>query len=72
MIRYAHILWRKNEVARLFYIEDVYISIMKNYKKTLKDYIIVVQGREYNPYDFIKLLRKTKEGVSVNCDLGKF
>ena len=45
---------------------------MKNYKKTLKDYIIVVQGREYNPYDFIKLLRKTKEGVSVNCDLGKF
>jgi phage portal protein len=37
---------------------------MKNFKSIFKDYVILVEGEEYKPYDFIKLLRNTKDGAS--------
>ena len=61
---YCYIERNRNDVVALRYVEDIYIAILKNYKPIYKDYVILVQGEEYRPYDFIKLLRNTKDGAS--------
>lgn len=61
---YCYIRRFRNEVTGLFYVEDMYITILKNYKPIYKDYVITVEGNEYKPWDFIKLLRNTKDGAS--------
>ena len=71
---YAYIRKKRNEVTGLFYVEDIYITIMKNYKPIFKDYVILVEGQEYKPFEFLKLLRKTKDGASgigVTVELSK-
>ena len=72
---YCYIRRNKNDVTGLFYVEDHYITIMKVYQPIFKDYSIFVggydanQGKEkalgtFRPYQFIKLLRNTKDGAS--------
>lgn len=71
---YAYIRKNRNDVTGLFYVEDIYITVMKNYKPIFKDYVILVEGQEYKPFEFIKLLRKTKDGASgvgVTVELSK-
>lgn len=61
---YAYIQRDRNEVTGLFYVEDMYITILKNYKPIFKDFVILVEGEQYERTDFIKLLRNTKDGAS--------
>lgn len=61
---YCFIERNRNDVVSLRYVEDRYISILKNFKPIYKDYVILVEGEEYEPYQFIKLLRNTKDGAS--------
>ena len=61
---YAYIERKRNEVVSIRYVEDIYITILKNFKPIFKDYVILVEGEQYKPYDFIKLLRNTKDGAS--------
>ena len=71
---YCYIQKQRNEVTGLYYVEDRYITIWKTYSPIHKQYQIFVNGfdeagREKNagkfkPYDFIKLLRNTKDGAS--------
>jgi HK97 family phage portal protein len=73
---YCYIQKQRNTVTGLFYVEDRYITIMKVYQPIFKNYTIFVggydaQGNEskkaygtYLPYQFIKLLRNTKDGAS--------
>lgn len=61
---YCYINRNRNEVIGLYYVEEIYISVMKNFKPIFKDYVVLVEGEEYKPYDFIKLLRNTKDGAS--------
>lgn len=61
---YCYIRRNRNEVTGLFYVEDRYIEIMKVYEPIYKDFQILVMGEEYKPYEFIKLLRNTKDGAS--------
>ena len=61
---YCYIERNRNDVVALRYVEDRYITILKNFKPIFKDYVILVEGEEYNTYDFIKLLRNTKDGAS--------
>lgn len=71
---YAYIRKYRNEVTGLFYVEDIYITIMKNFEPIFKDYVILVEGQEYKPFEFIKLLRKTKDGssgVGLTVELSK-
>ena len=63
---YSYIQKSRNEVIGLYYVEPIYITIMKNYKPIYKDYDILVEGEAYKPYEFIKLLRKTKDGSTGN------
>ena len=60
---YAYIKRNRNEVTGLYYVQDIYISFLKNYKPIYKDYTILVEGEQYYPYEFIKLLRKTQDGA---------
>ena len=71
---YAYISKYRNEVTGLYYVENIYISFLKNYKPIFKDYAIIVEGQQYYPFEFIKLLRKTQdgaEGVGLCVELSK-
>lgn len=71
---YCYIRKDRNDVIGLYYVEDCYITIMKVYEPIFKQYQIFVggydnRGKEKNvgtfePYEFIKLLRNTKDGAS--------
>lgn len=61
---YAYIERDRNDVVALRYVEEIYITVLKNFKPIFKDYQILVEGEAYYPYDFIKLLRNTKDGAS--------
>lgn len=60
---YAFINWQGNEIESLHYVEEPYISILKNDDPIFKSYNILVQGKTYFPYQFFKLLRNTKDGA---------
>ena len=71
---YAYIRKNRNEATGLFYVENIYISFLKNYKPIFKDYMILVEGNQYYPFEFIKLLRKTQdgaEGIGLCVELSK-
>lgn len=61
---YCYIRRYRNEVTGLFYVEERYIEIMKVYDPIYKHFSISVMGAEYKPFEFIKLLRNTKDGAS--------
>jgi len=61
---YAYIRRNRNIVTGLFYVRDIYITILKNFDPIYKNYTILVEGNEFKPYEFIKLLRNTKDGAS--------
>lgn len=61
---YAYIAKSKNNVTAIKYVEERNISIMKNSDPINKSYTILVNGIAYQPYQFIKLLRNTKDGAS--------
>lgn len=71
---YCYIQKRRNTVTALKYVEEIYITILKNYKPIDKDFTIEVEGKMYKPYEFIKLLRNTKDGASgvgLTKEIGK-
>lgn len=61
---YTFIQKYRNEVVALRYVEDIYITVLKNFKPIYKEYVILVEGEQYRNYEFIKLLRNTKDGAS--------
>ena len=60
---YCYIRRNRNEVTGLFYVKDIYVQTIPNFKPIFKDFIILVEGQEYYKHDFIKLLRNTKDGA---------
>ena len=61
---YCYIRKSRNDVTGLFYVEDQYVEIWKSYEPIFKDYKLLVMGNEYKPYEFIKLLKNTRDGAS--------
>ena len=71
---YCYIQRKRNEVVALRYVQDIYIDVLRNFKPIFKDYVILVEGNQYKPYEFIKLLRNTKdgaEGVGITEEVSK-
>ena len=81
---YCYIRRNRNDVTGLFYVEDRYITILKIYEPIFKHYSIFVGGYSentekkefgtYQPWQFIKLLRNTKDGASgvgITVELSK-
>lgn len=61
---YAFIQRNGNDVTGLFYVSDIFITSYPNYKPIYKDFYILVEGENYRPYQFIELLRNTKDGAT--------
>ena len=60
---YAYIQKYRNDVTGLFYIENEYVVIDYNFDPMYKSYRIYVEDGTYKPYEFIKLLRNTRNGA---------
>ena len=61
---YSYIRRNRNDVTGLFYVKDIYVCAIPNFKPIYKDYYFVVEGETYQKYEFIKLLRNTKDGAT--------
>ena len=61
---YAYINKMRNTVKSLNYVEPSKIEIYHNEDPIFKSYHFTVNGEEYQDYDFLKLLRNTKNGYS--------
>ena len=71
---YAYIQRDRNTVTGLYYVSDIYISVMRNYDPIYKYYRLWVWDKEYKPYEFLKLLRNTHDGASgvgLTAEVGK-
>jgi HK97 family phage portal protein len=61
---YVYIERRRGEFASLRYVDPGAISTIKNSDPIFKSFSVQVQGARYWPHDFIRILRKTQDGVS--------
>lgn len=60
---YIYINKHRNEVVSLHYVKDIDISFMINADPIFKSYSINCYGQLYKDFEFIKLLRNTKNGA---------
>lgn len=71
---YCYIRKNRNDVTGLFYVKDIYVEVIPNFKPIYKDYYILVLGEQHDKDDFVKLLRNTKDGgtgTGVITEVGK-
>ena len=61
---YIYINYRRNDVKSLHYVQNSRVSVIGNTDPIFKDYDILVNGRRYRDFEFLKLTRETKNGVS--------
>ena len=61
---YAYINKKNNKFLGLNYVKDSKINIEKNTDSIFKNDTILVDEKPYRPFNFIKLLRNTKDGSS--------
>lgn len=59
---YAYIEKTGNRVKSLRYVETDHVSFNWNADPIFKDYTILVNGGTYQPFQFLKILRNTKDG----------
>lgn len=60
---YAYIRKEKGEFAGLHYVDEAQVAVLKNEDPIFKDFKLQVGGRAYEAYDFLKILRDTKDGA---------
>lgn len=60
---YAYINKEKGSIKSLHYIDESNVTILKNSNPIFKDFDINILGKAYKPYDFLKILRNTKDGA---------
>ena len=60
---YAYINKKGNNFVGLNYVEEKKVLFKRNTDAIYKNYYILIDGKSYRPYDFIKLLRNTKNGA---------
>ncbi|PGT89207.1 phage portal protein [Bacillus sp. AFS040349] len=61
---YAFINRERNNVKSLHYVDNVNLSVNINADPIFKKYDILVNGANYREFEFIKLTRKSKDGVT--------
>lgn len=61
---YAYIRKERNQFKALYYVEDKNVTISINTNPIFKEYDLMVNEKNYRPYNFIKLLRNSKDGAS--------
>lgn len=61
---YAYINKRRNTIKSLNYVSNENVCITGNFDPIFKDYNILVRGQSYKPFEFLKVLRSTKDGAN--------
>lgn len=61
---YAYIHKERGRYKSLHYVDEARVAIIMNNDPIYKDYNINVNGKQYKPYEFLKLLRNTKDGAT--------
>lgn len=61
---YAYLNMPGTKLKSIHYVEAEKVQVIKNEHPIFKDYDIYVHDRKYFPFDFLKILRKTKDGSS--------
>ena len=61
---YIYLEKQKNEFKSIRYVEPTQLSIMKNYDPIFKDVKYEVNGRTYETYNFLTVLRNTTDGAT--------
>lgn len=61
---FAYINRKRNNVTSLHYVDYGQVSIHMNSDPIFKNYDILVYGRNYRDFEFLKITRKTKDGVT--------
>lgn len=61
---YAYIKRKRNDVESLHYVENRNVSILIGVDPIFKSYDISVNGVNYRDFEFIKVVRNSKDGVS--------
>ncbi len=54
----------QGQIKSLHHVEESRVSIQKNNDPIFKDYDILVNGKSYKPFDFLKILRNSFDGAS--------
>lgn len=60
---YMYIKKERNEISSLHYVKEENVSISFNSDPIFKNYSILVNGSSYKPYEFLKLLRNSRDGA---------
>lgn len=60
---YAYLHRERGDLRSLHYVDEAQISIQRNNDPIFKDFNILVQGQPYRSFDFLKVLRNTKDGA---------
>ena len=60
---YAYINRKRGKITSLHYVDENHISIIKNNDPIFKHFNIMVNGETFRDYDFLKILRNTKDGA---------
>ena len=61
---YAYINKERNVIKSIHYVKVEDLSVNMNVDPIFKDYDILVNGQTYKPYEFLKILRNTKDGAT--------
>lgn len=60
---YAYINRERGSIKSLHYVANNHVSFLYNNDPIFKDYNILVNGRTFQPFQFFKVLRNTKDGM---------
>jgi HK97 family phage portal protein len=63
---YAYINRERNDVKSLHFVDNVKLSINSGVDPIFKKYDILVNGATYRDFEFLKITRKSKDGVTGN------
>ncbi len=61
---YAYVNRARNKVQSLHYVDTPNLSVNMSAHPIFKNYDILVNGETYRDFDFIKITRKTKDGIT--------
>lgn len=61
---YSYINKERNNIKSLHYVDNTSVSINKNTDPIFKSYEVLVNGKTYRDFEFLKVIRKTKDGAT--------
>lgn len=61
---YAYLNKVRGKIRSIHYVDEASVSVIKNADPIFKEFNIQVNGTEYKPWDFFRILRNTRDGAT--------